>query len=71
MKELTLRKTVYRVEELACDGGLESKRVSLDVKTITFYMNGVAIELDETKFPKFLDNTEYIEINGIAFRRMN
>lgn len=75
-----LDKTMYSVEKLSYDGGLESNnvssnlkpsRVSLDVETITFYMNGVAIELDETKFPKFLDNTEYIEINGIAFRRMN
>lgn len=66
-----LDKTMYRVEKLSYDGGLEPNRVSLDVETITFYMNGVAIELDETKFPKFLDNTEYIEINGIAFRRMN
>ena len=61
-----------KVEKLAYGGGLiKSNRISLDVETITFFMNGVAIELDETKFPKFLDNMEYIEINGIAFRRMN
>lgn len=67
-----LEKTMYAVEKLDCvEGLIKPNRILLDVETITFHMNGVAIELDETKFPKFLDNTEYIEINGIAFRRMN
>lgn len=48
---------------------LRHPNLSIDCKEVAFTVNGLEIRIDTSKFPKWLGNTKYIEINGVRFNK--